>query len=148
MNGKKGSNYKIFTAQPPDKYGVFYSNMDVALAFLEPNEFNDSKSEIKLAEAGRYGVPLVATDVGCYDEHIVNGLNGYLIPKENKSKDWVRVLSNLAKNPKKVKEMGENLRQYCNTMFDINKLVGGRLHLYKTILEHKTQIPTQQEKVT
>ena len=148
MNGKKHSNYQIFTAQPPDKYGVFYSNMDVALAFLEPNEFNDSKSEIKLAEAGRYGVPLVATDVGCYDEHIVNGLNGYLIPKENRSKDWVRVLSNLAKNPKKVKEMGENLRQYCNTMFDINKLVGGRLHLYKTILEHKSQIPTQQEEVT
>lgn len=144
MRGKT-KNAQVFAAQPPNHYGCFFTNMDIALAFLEANEFNDSKSEIKLAECGRYGVPLVATNVGCYDEHIVNGENGYLIDPENKSKDWVRVLTKMINNPKETEEMGKNLQGLVNALFDINKVVGGRLHLYKQILQARETPAVQEE---
>lgn len=134
--GMKGhKNYDIFPALPPNLYGQMFTQIDVALAFLEPNEFNDSKSEIKAIEAGRYGIPLVATNCGCYDEIIVNGETGYLIDPENKPKEWIRVLSSMAKNPAKVKEMGQNLKQVVDTLYDVNKVIGGRLHLYRQMLE-------------
>jgi hypothetical protein len=50
MKGAK--NYTINYARSIEDYGVFFSLMDVALAPLEPNEFNDSKSEIKVDSIG------------------------------------------------------------------------------------------------
>lgn len=131
LRGYKGAkNYKIHYALPPDQYGVFFTNMDIALAPLENNMFNDSKSEIKLAESGRYSVPLVASNVGCYDEWIKNGETGYLIAPDAPLTEWVRVLSNLAKQPDLVREMGENLHKITEENFDLNKVVERRLELY------------------
>ena len=132
-NWKGPKNWNIHHALPGDRYGVFYSNMDVALAPLEPNEFNDSKSEIKIAECGRYQVPLVCSNVGCYDEWIVNGETGFLIdPKKGRS-EWVRVLSTVAKNPGLVRKMGENLHKITEEHFDLNKVVINRLRLYREL---------------
>ena len=69
-------NWNVHPALPADKYGAMYANMDIAIAPLQMNAFNDSKSEIKVAECGRYKVPLIASNVGCYDETIINGQTG------------------------------------------------------------------------
>ena len=115
----------------PDRYGQFFTNMDVALAPLENNEFNDSKSEIKLAECGRYKVPLIASNVGCYDEWIVDGETGFLIDPDKGISEWNKVLTRVAKDPGLVKRMGENLHAITEENFDMNKVVGRRLDLYK-----------------
>ena len=74
LRGFKGqANWRLHYAQQADRYGQFYTDMDVALAPLEMNDFNDSKSEIKVAECGRYKIPLIATNCGAYDEWIENG---------------------------------------------------------------------------
>tara|TARA_Y100000004_G_scaffold105140_1_gene118009 strand:+ start:1565 stop:2725 length:1161 start_codon:yes stop_codon:yes gene_type:complete len=129
-------NWAVFNAMPSDRYGAFYKDMDVAIAPLEWNEFNDSKSEIKLMEAGRYGIPLVATDCGCYDEVIENGYTGYLISKENKISDWVRAISKIIKDPKHAREMGRNLKQITDERFNINNVVQYRLDLYRETFKH------------
>ena len=105
--------------------------LDIAIAPLQMNEFNDSKSEIKVAECGRYGIPLVTSNVGCYDETIVNGKTGFLIDPDAPKSEWVRVLTKCAKNPKLVRQMGENLHQVTEQYFDINKVVKHRLELYE-----------------
>lgn len=136
LSGFKGQpNWAIHHAKPPDDYGIFYSNMDVAIAPLKMNTFNDSKSEIKVAECGRYKVPLIASNVGCYDEVIINGETGYLIDPDAGKMVWVRTLSNLIKNPKKIREMGENLHTITEQYFDINKVVGARLKLYEACFQ-------------
>lgn len=135
LRGFKGArNYNIHYAQTPDRYGSFYTNMDVALAPLEPNEFNDSKSEIKVAECGRYKIPLVASNVGCYDEWIRDGETGFLIDPKKGVSEWVRVLTKCAKNPQLVREMGENLHQLTEENFNLNKVVGDRLTLFDHFL--------------
>lgn len=136
LSGFKGQpNWAVHHAKPPDDYGIFYSNMDVAIAPLKMNTFNDSKSEIKVAECGRYKVPLVASNVGCYDEVIINGETGYLIDPDAGKMVWVRTLSNLIKNPKKIREMGENLHSITEEYFDVNKIVGARLKLYEACFQ-------------
>lgn len=124
----------VHPAQPPDRYGSFYTHMDVAIAPLEYNNFNDSKSDIKVAECGRYAVPLVATDCGSYSDTIINGVTGYLIDPSNPRSEWVRILTRLAKDKKHREEMGENLKKITDEQFDLNKVVGQRLDIYREVL--------------
>ena len=128
---KNSPNWSVGAALPPDRYGVMYSNMEVAIAPLQMNAFNDSKSEIKVAECGRYKVPLIASNVGCYDETIINGKTGYLIDPDAPKTEWVRLISKCVRNPKHVREMGENLHKVTEEYFDVNKVAKHRLTLYE-----------------
>jgi len=131
---QKHKNWAVYQAMPTDRYGSMYLNIDVAIAPLEWNNFNDSKSEIKLMEAGRYGIPLIATDCGAYDEIIKDGVTGYLISKENKRSDWTKAISKCVKDPKHAREMGRNLKKIVDERYNINKVVHLRLDLYKQLL--------------
>jgi len=135
---KGGKNWDIHYAQTPDRYGQMFTAMDVALAPLEMNPFNDSKSEIKVAECGRYQIPLVATNCGAYDEWIVDGETGFLIDPDKPITEWVRVLSQCAKNPGLVKRMGQNLHKLTEENFDMNKVAGARLDLYEECMRVKS----------
>jgi len=141
-------NYTVYPAMPPNTYGEMYTNIDVNIAVLDHNNFNDSKSEIKAIEGARYGVPLVATNTGCYDELIVNGKTGFLIDNTNPKSDWVKALSRCAKDPKLVAEMGRNLKLVCDELYDINKVVGGRLALYKELMEMKFSAVTKVQETS
>lgn len=136
---KGGKNWNIHYALPPDRYGAFYSNMDVALAPLENNEFNDSKSEIKIAECGRYKIPLIASNVGSYDEWIVDGVTGFLIDPEKSISEWTKILTMMVKQPDLVKRMGENLYKITEENFNLNKVVSQRLDLFEEMMNVKTE---------
>jgi glycosyltransferase involved in cell wall biosynthesis len=138
--GFKGHrNYTVFPAMPPNTYGDMYKHIDINIAVLDNNNFNDSKSEIKVMEGARFGVPLIATDVGCYDEVVMNGKTGYLISPDNPKTEWVKILTKCIKNPKHVKEMGLALKRICDEIYDINKIVGGRLELYRQLMDFKAE---------
>ena len=141
LRGFKGAkNWNVYQALPATDYGMMYSNIDIAIAPLQSNEFNDSKSDIKVAECGRYKVPLVATDVGCYSDTIINGQTGYLIPPEAPKSAWVKVLTRMIKDPKGTKEMGENLHAVTEQLFDLNKVVYNRLDVLKFAMDKKSEL--------
>lgn len=139
-SGMRHKNFAVYGAAPADKYGIMYTNIDIAIAPLQMNNFNDSKSEIKVAECGRYGVPLIASNVGCYDETIVNGETGYLISSDNPRQEWAKTIAKCVKNPKHTREMGSNLKKIVDEHFDINKNVVGRIELYHEILGVKNEV--------
>ena len=101
------------------------------------NAFNDSKSEIKVAECGRYSIPLIASNVGCYDETIINGETGWLLEPNATASDWTRVLTKVAKDKKWREEMGSNLHEVTEKYFNLNKVVKYRLDLYDQYFENK-----------
>jgi len=132
LNGFKGEkNWDIFYALPPSDYGIYFSEMDIAVAPLQMNEFNDSKSDIKVAEAGRYKIPIIASNVGCYDETIINGKTGYLIDPDAPRSEWIRLLTKVAKDHKHRQELGENLHAVTSNLFDANKVVEQRFNMYE-----------------
>jgi glycosyltransferase involved in cell wall biosynthesis len=136
LKGFKGAkNWFIHPALPSDQYGVIFANIDVAIAPLQMNEFNDSKSEIKVAECGRYKVPLIASNVGCYDETIHDGKTGYLLDPKASKADWVKVLTKVIKDKKHRDQMGETLHKTTEEYFDLNKVIDLRLQLYRDSFE-------------
>ena len=140
LRGFKGAkNWNVYQALPATDYGMMYSNIDIAIAPLQSNDFNDSKSDIKVAECGIYKVPLVATDVGCYSDTIINGQTGYLISPDSPKSDWVRVLTKMIKDPKGTREMGENLHSVCTELFDLNKVAYHRLDILEFAMSKKLE---------
>ncbi len=140
VSGKR--NVLFHPAMASNEYGFMFRGLDIVIAPLQMNNFNDSKSEIKAMEAGRYGLPLVASNVGCYDEIIKNGETGYLIDPTNPRRDWIKALSTLCKNRKLREELGANLKKITDEYYDINKVVGGRLELYKEVMGIKDRALT------
>jgi len=135
-------NYQIFYALPPDSYGVYFSDMDISIAPLQKNNFNDSKSDIKVAECGRYKIPLVASNVGCYDQTIKNGETGYLIDPDAPKTEWVRILTKLCKDKNHREELGRNLHAVTEQLFNCRTQVVNRYNLYIRAMQdigHKLQ---------
>jgi glycosyltransferase involved in cell wall biosynthesis len=71
---------------------------------------------------------------GAYDEWIEDGETGFLIDPNKPHSEWTRILTMCAKRPDMVKRMGENLHQKTEEAFNMNKVVGQRLNLYKELL--------------
>lgn len=130
-------NVLFHPAMASNEYGYMFRGLEIIIAPLQMNNFNDSKSEIKAMEAGRYGLPLVASNVGCYDEIIKNGETGYLIPPDNPRSEWVKILTRLSKDKQMREELGANLKKITDEYYDINKVVGGRVELYKQVMDIK-----------
>lgn len=131
LRGFKGhKNYQIHYALPPKDYGVYYSNMDVAIAPLEMNNFNDSKSDIKVAECSRYKIPLIASNVGCYEETIINGETGYLLDPDAPKTEWCKILTKLIKDKEHRIELGKNLHERTKDLFDGRKNAVKRYEIY------------------
>ena len=136
LRGFKGhKNYNIHLALPPDTYGRYYAGMDVAIAPLQMNNFNDSKSDIKVAECSRYKIPLVASNVGCYDETIINGETGYLIDPDAPKSEWHKILSKLCKDKNHRIEMGQNLHDRTKDLYDGRKQSQQRYDLYMRAMQ-------------
>lgn len=132
--GNNAKNFRVHYAHGPDAYGVFYSNMDIAIAPLANNRFNSMKSDVKVAEASIYGVPLIASDIGCYRDTIVNGKNGYLLPSDASPMEWARVLTKVIKDKQHREEMGRKINKLKDS-YDLNKVVWDRLWLYEKAIE-------------
>jgi len=132
LKGFRGEkNWYIHEALPTHMYGIIFAHIDVAIAPLQMNDFNDSKSEIKVAECGRYKVPLIASNVGCYDETIVDGKTGYLIDPKAPKSEWVKVLTKVCRDKNHRESMGNNLHTLTEEYFDLNKVASKRLGLYR-----------------
>ncbi|MBF0676238.1 MAG: glycosyltransferase [Pseudomonas sp.] len=58
-------------------------NLDLALAPVEPNLFNECKSNLRLLEYGACGFPVVCTDLVCYQGDLP------VTRVKNRFKDWV-----------------------------------------------------------
>lgn len=86
------------------------SDVDIAIAPLVDNIFNDSKSENKWIEASLVKVPMVASDVGGFSKMIDNGVTGYLC---SSNEQWIAALSCLIENPCERKRIAERAFTVC-----------------------------------
>jgi glycosyltransferase involved in cell wall biosynthesis len=111
----------------PDIYGIYYAQMDIALAPLTKTKFNRYKSELKILEAAAYKLPILCSEVEPYTNHRDN--LGVFFVKNN---DWMTPLSKLIESDKS-KEVGEINHNYCNEHHDIKAVNQRRYELIKSI---------------
>lgn len=81
---------------------------DAAIAPLADVPFNQYKSNVKLLEYGACGYPIVASDVGPYQETITHDVNGYLCRTQD---EWVEALERLYWNQDERTRLGKAARE-------------------------------------
>lgn len=80
-------------------------NLDLALAPLESNAFNDCKSNLRLLEYGILGIPVIATDITPYQ----CGLPVSLV--KNHPREWIKAIRDHVNDLDEAARRGDSLRQ-------------------------------------
>ncbi len=80
-------------------------NLDLAIAPLEINGFNECKSDLRLLEYGILGWPVIATDIHPYQNKRVNTLS-------NNPDEWIRTIREMIHEPAALARQGNRLRDW------------------------------------
>lgn len=92
------------TPQYPAKLASL--NLDLAIAPIEHNEFNECKSNLKLLEYGILGYPVIASDFGPYR------CNFPVTLVKNRSRDWINAIREHLSEPDALAQRGDALRRH------------------------------------
>lgn len=94
------------------------SSVDINIAPLVDNIFNEAKSEIKWIEAALVKVPTIASNIGAFKKMIVNNETGILC---STIEEWKAAFKLLINNEKERKRIAENAYKFavkhCNTVY-------------------------------
>ena len=90
----------------PDLIG----SVDINLAPIEVNIFNEAKSENKWVEAALVKVPTVASNFGAFRRMIEQGRTGLLCDEVD---DWYKAIKKLIDSEAERKKIAENAYEYC-----------------------------------
>lgn len=128
-----------------DNYATHYRNVDILLAPLAPNPFNEVKSELKFIEAGFTHTAIIATNFGPYTigsknmfekGGIINDEgNCVLIEPSKRPKDWVKVIKKLIDNPELITKLQDNLYNSVKDKYDIRNVTKTRAEWYQSIIQ-------------
>lgn len=128
-----------------DNYATHYRNVDILLAPLDPNPFNEVKSELKFIEAGFTHTAIIATNFGPYTigsknmfekDGIINDEgNCVLIEPSKRPKDWVKVIKKLIDNPELITKLQDNLYNSVKDKYDIRNVTKTRAEWYQSIIQ-------------
>lgn len=111
---------------------------DIAIAPLEKNNINQSKSEIKYLEYSSLGIAGIYSDFGAYSETIKNNENGILI---SEIEEWESTLIKLIENENLRRNIVKNALKDINHNFSIDSTVESWNQIVGELLpKHKKEI--------
>jgi len=118
-----------------EPFPQFYADLsiDIAIAPLQNNPFNQAKSNIKWLEASMLKIPMVASDVRPYLD-IQHGKTGY---KASSPSQFKKYLKWLIENEEKRKEIGENAHKYVMENWTIDKFLPRYQELFEKLMDKK-----------
>lgn len=132
VEGRRG--LKIIRCLPVEKYATMYKWIDIALAPVASSEFNECKSELKILEAGHFGIPVIASNVYPYNTVIKHGVNGFLVDNTvDCHKEWYKYIKELVYDSVLRFNMGQALRQTVLDRFNIKQSNEIRYNLYREL---------------
>ena len=126
-------------------FATHYRNIDVLLAPLDTNSFNEVKSELKFAEAGFTKTAVIFSNFGPYTigsrslfkkgGEIDPEGNCILIDPSSAHKAWFKAIKRLANEPELIKTLQNNMYEHVKDRYDINKVTERRAQWYKEIVK-------------
>lgn len=115
-------------------YATVYNDIDVVVAPLVGNKFNQCKSEIKLIEAGFMKKGAIASSVMPYTL-LGNDKNSLMV----KPDAWLQALKAYINNPNMVKDHAGQLHEDVKDKYHIATVTKKRVDLYKRLIEEKNK---------
>lgn len=127
------------------EFAKHYRNLDVLLAPLDCNPFNEVKSELKFIEAGFTKTAIICTNFGPYTigsrpffkfggEIDTNG-NCILIEPGKAHKQWKQAITKLARNPEYISLLANNMYETVKDKYNIENVTKTRADWYKSIVK-------------
>jgi len=143
--GVRDEFYRREWTKDVNNFATHYRNIDVLLAPLDTNSFNEVKSELKFAEAGFTKTAIICTDYGPYTigSRSLLKKGGEIDPEGNcilidplkAHKAWVKAIKKLVDNPELIKLLQNNMYEHVKDIYDINKVTERRAKWYKEIVK-------------
>ena len=120
-----------------DEIAIFYRESSVVtISSVWPEPFG----AVGL-EAMRFGLPVVAFDVGGIKEWLIDGHNGFLAPAMDRAAFAARV-EELLRDKARGREMGERGRRLVAEQFEFSKYVSGLENLFARVAEESSHTVT------
>lgn len=127
------------------EFAKHYRNVDVLLAPLAENSFNEVKSELKFIEAGFTHTAVIASNYGPYTIGSVNLFekggeinengNCILVESRRAHKDWAKAIKKLVDNPDLITILQNNMYETVKDKYDIRNVTKKRAEWYKSIIK-------------
>lgn len=132
-----------------NEFAKHYRNIDVLLAPLDTNSFNEVKSELKFIEAGFTHTAVICSDFGPYtigSNSLIKmgGVidetgNCILVDPRKKHKDWAKAIKFLVKNPEYITKLQNNMYEHVKDTYDIANVTATRSEWYKSIIKPRPE---------
>lgn len=114
-----GEVYKRIWARQVTEYVEGYNEVDVCLAPLRDNTFNNCKSQLKIIEAGYMGKALIASKCLPYTIDLKHNHNAFLVDEKRGHKDWYKAIKMLTNSPELRNKLALNLQAMVKDKFNI-----------------------------
>jgi len=98
----------------PEKMAAL--DLDLAIAPLEQNSFNEAKSNLRLLEYGILGWPVICTDIYPYQTN-----NPPVVRVDNTKEDWLNAIRAAISEPELLKEKGLELRKWVLSNYTLER---------------------------
>src|SRR5574337_151148 len=113
-------------------HGLAALRLDIGVAPLRENRFNEAKSNLKYLEYSMFGVPTVASPNYPYATTITDGEDGVLV-KKNRYQEWLRQLTRLVEDRVERERLARNASATVRERFHLKTSVRGWLDLYSSL---------------
>lgn len=87
-----------------------------------------------IVEALAAGLPVISTDHACIPETVEDGVNGFIVPKQDPEALAARILD-LADDPARRRAMGEASRRIYRERYTAEHFVGNMIGVFQAVLE-------------
>ena len=131
----QGDQYVRRNTIPITQYGKHYNHLDICLAPLVHNTFNECKSELKLVETGMHSKCLIASDLYMYGELLTHGENGMVVNPRRNHKDWYKHIKQLVLDEDLRNKISKNLYDFISIEYNLNSVTNRRCEFYRELLE-------------
>jgi len=105
----------------------YYANCDI---YVQPSLSETFPSTIR--EVMSVGRPVIATKVGFVEEHIIDGVNGFLAPKGDSEEMVNKILLLLSDEDLRLK-IGAKAREYAESNFDWERIIAMWYSVYQKV---------------
>jgi glycosyltransferase involved in cell wall biosynthesis len=112
---------------PRNELAKYYASCDV---YVQPSLSETFPSTIR--EAMSVGRPVIATRVGFVEEHVIDGVNGFLVPRGDVEEIANKVLLLLSDEDLRLR-MGAKAREYAERNFDWEEIVTNWHNIYQKL---------------
>ena len=121
---------------PVAEYGNRFASWgwDIALAPLEDNRFNRSKSAIKILEAAAIEIPCLVSDVQPYREFCALGGDDLKWLLCSTSSQWKNKLTVLINEPERREYLAKKMYEVASTWFNIKTIKENWKYVFQTVL--------------